>query len=197
MINRGFATTRKAATTMAAATVERLSRTTITNLMRDAATLGALVVAGAVALSGAQTAQATDNPFEQVCEDAWDDAPARPYCSAIVNRIGTANDTTGNQCYLLQINCRATVNVATDTGTQLETFEAWQYSLTQSPQATDDITLCWASDQGSYAMLVSATACGSDQISLSTAGSTGLPALPASTGASAEPSPNASRSDGS
>ena len=49
--------------------------------------------------------------------------------------------------------------------------------MIESPTTSDDITLCWALQSGAYVMNLSAETCGTGEVDLSTATSTGLPPI--------------------
>ena len=148
----------------------------------------AAIIAMAVAASGALLAGPASvqaDAYQQVCTDAWDDAPASAHCSATVTRFLATNPTNAGNCNIAFSACEISVlqneNVPDDQTSVLEAFLwfvlRWS-TMIESPTTTDDITLCWSLQGDAYVMELSAAACASSEIDLSTATSTGLPPIP-------------------
>ena len=74
--------------------------------------------------------------------------------------------------------CSITVSVATTDGTENQTFTD-NSNMVKSVADTDDITLCFSVDDGQWTMSLNVGACASGEVNLSTATSTGLPAITA------------------
>ena len=132
-----------------------------------AATVIALTLAAGGALFCASaTAQ---NAYQQVCIDAWEDAPGYEYC----NHRTTVHREEGGNCKVGNPNCSITVSTASGTTT---TYHVSKNHMTQSPAITEDITLCWTPrSDGTYRISLTKTGCGASDITLDTATSTGLP----------------------
>ena len=141
------------------------------------ATLVASALVASIALLAAP-ATAQGSPWQQECKDAWADAPASSYCSPSIDRRGAASDGTTGHCNLSVMSCSITVSVATTDGTENQTFTD-NSNMVKSVADTDDVTLCFSVDDGQWTMSLNVGACASGEVNLSTATSTGLPAITA------------------
>jgi hypothetical protein len=149
-------------------------KTLTDNMRRVPTTAAAIAFAAAASLAGPATAQDdTESAWQQVCTDAWDDAPASEYCPATVTRIASTATTDAGQC-TITASCSATANLVGG-GTQAFTVAPGWMNL--PPSETDDVTLCWSIDGDEYDMNISASKCKDDEIDLSTATGTGLPPI--------------------
>ena len=151
-----------------------MTRTLTTTARHIARALAAALIVAACAAPGSVGAQTA---WQQTCTDAWDDAPAKLYCNASVTRVGTASDGSTGHCYLQTISCSIVLTVAITDGERSGTYTASGYSMTQSPENTQDITLCFATDNDEWDMNLNVGACDSGDIDLDTARSTGLPLI--------------------
>ena len=150
----------------------------------------AAIVAIAFAASGALLAgpaAVQADAYQQVCTDAWDDAPAKAHCSATVTRFLATNPTNAGNCNIVFSSCEISVlqnQPDPDPDEETTVLEAYLWfvlrwsTMIESPTTTDDITLCWSLQDDAYVMELSAETCGTGEIDLSTATSTGLPAIP-------------------
>ena len=132
----------------------------------------AAVVALALAASATliSVPAAAQNAYQQVCIDAWEDAPAYDYCNH--QRTSVHREEAGN-CKVTNPSCTITVSTASGNTT---TYNVSKNHMTQSPAITDDITLCWAiREDGSYNPRLTKTGCSASEITLDTATTTGLP----------------------
>ena len=147
----------------------------------------AAIVAIAFAASGALLAgpaAVQADAYQEVCTDAWDDAPASDHCTATVTRLPATNPTNAGHCNIAFSGCEIIVVQNPDVPADLLvilsrrlTFVLGPSTMIESPTTSDDITLCWALQSGAYVMDLSAEACGSGEVDLSTATSTGLPPI--------------------
>jgi hypothetical protein len=151
-----------------------MTRTRTATTRTIARALGAALLVAACAAPGPAGAQTA---WQQLCIDAWDDAPAELYCSAGVARVGAASDGSTGHCYVSRISCSINVTVAITGGEAAGSYTASRYSMTQTPEDTEDITLCFAIDDDAWEMNLNVGACGSGEIDLDTARSTGLPLI--------------------
>ena len=153
----------------------RTRTATARNIARAITAAVAVAACAAAGPAGAQTRSPT--AYSQVCIDAWDDAPAKLYCSAAVTRIGTSTAGDTGHCYVSGISCSINLTVAIPDGETAGTFTDSRYAMTQSPENTEDITLCFAIDDDEWDMKLNVGACASGEVDLDTARSTGLPLI--------------------
>lgn len=74
----------------------------------SAAAIVAIAFAASVALVAAPAAVQAD-AYQQVCTDAWDDAPASEHCAATVTRLSATNPSNAGNCNIAVSSCEISV----------------------------------------------------------------------------------------
>ena len=112
--------------------------------------LGSLAAAALFAVTALWVSEtkAMEDTYTQVCVDAWDDAPARPYCGVgQFSRIGSSASSGAGECVLALINCSVRILIGGPAPSGFEhEFTSSDDRIQTTPENVDGITLCFQAD---------------------------------------------------
>ena len=112
---------------------------------------GALAVlgllAGGLVFAGTASATTEISEYEQVCYDAWDDAPASDYCTngSILRHGDVEGASNRGKCFITGIACSVS---ATNQAKETVTWEA-SGDIMKSPSDTGTLDVCFAAQRNS------------------------------------------------